>query len=92
MQVENNVVSLTTDLLANQAFSHLKDEDISSLYYCICKLNGKVSSMQQNLLLTFWNHANTINLPPCLLQRCNTVLQRLGRGPMEIMEPGVEMY
>ncbi len=92
MQQENNIVSLTTDLLANRAFSHLRDEEISSLHYCILKLTGKFSSTPQNLpvrqislLLTFWNHANTVNLPPCLLHRCNTVLQRLGRGPMEMM-------
>ena len=83
------VLSLTIDLLANNAFNHLKDEEISALHHLILKLQEPLTPMQQNLLLTFWNHAYTGDLPAALLYRCNTVLQLLGRSPLE--EVGIEM-
>ena len=86
------VLSLTIDLLAHNAFNHLKDEDISALHHLIVKLQEPLTAIQQNLLLTFWNHAYTGDLPPALLYRCNTLLQQLGRNPLEEMMVEVEMY
>lgn len=89
---DRTILSLTIDLLANNAFNHLKDEDISALHHLILKLQEPLTSIQQNLLLTFWNHAYTGDLPAPLLYRCNTVLQQLGRTPMEMMELETGMY
>ncbi len=86
------VLSLTIDLLANNAFNHLKDEEISALHHLILKLQEPLTSIQQNLLLTFWNHAYTGDLPAALLYRCNTVLQQLGRNPLEEVMMEMEMY
>ena len=83
------ILSLTIDLLAHNAFNHLKDEEISALHHLILKLQEPLTVIQQNLLLTFWNHAYTGDLPAALLYRCNTVLQQLGRTPLE--ETGIEM-
>ena len=83
------ILSLTIDLLAHNAFNHLKDEEISALHHLILKLQEPLTVIQQNLLLTFWNHAYTGDLPAALLYRCNTVLQQLGRSPLE--ETGIEM-
>lgn len=86
------ILSLTIDLLANNAFNHLKDEEISALHHLILKLQEPLTTIQQNLLLTFWNYACTSNLPAPLLYRCNTVLQQLGRSPLEEMMVEMEMY
>jgi hypothetical protein len=93
------ILSLTIDLLAHNAFNHLKDEEISALHHLILKLQEPLTSKQQNLpcrqaglLLTFWNHAYTGDLPAALLYRCNTMLQQLGRNPLEEMMVEVEMY
>ncbi len=86
------ILSLTIDLLANNAFNHLKDEEISALHHLILKMQEPLTTIQQNLLLTFWNHAYTGDLPASLLHRCNTVLQQLGRNPLEEMLMEMEMY
>lgn len=92
MLPSKTVLSLTIDLLANNAFNHLKDEDISALHHLILKLQEPLTSIQQNLLLTFWNHANTAELPAPLLHRCNSLLLQLGRSPLEEMMMEVDMY
>jgi len=92
MQRSDTILSLTIDLLANNAFNHLRDDEISALHHLILKLKEPLTPIQQNLLLTFWNHAYTGGLPAHLLHRCNTVLQQLGRTPMEMMEVEMEMY
>ncbi len=38
MLPSKTVLSLTIDLLAHNAFNHLKDEDISALHHLIIKL------------------------------------------------------
>lgn len=90
MLPNNCVLSLTGDLLAFHAFSHLRDDEVSALHHIILKHSGPISTVQQNLLLSCWNHAVTANIPPALLHRCNTVLLQLGRNPMEenIFETG----
>ena len=92
MQKTNTILPLTIDLLAHNAFNHLRDDEISVLHHLILKLTEPLTPIQQNLLLTFWNHAHTGSLPASLLHRCNTVLQQLGRSPMEMMEVEMEMY
>ena len=86
------MLSLTIDLLAHNAFNHLKDEEISALHHLILKLQEPLTTIQQNLLLTFWNHAYTGDLPAGLLHRCNTVLYQLGRSPLEEVVMEMEMY
>ena len=92
MLQSKTVLSLTIDLLAHNAFNHLKDEDISALHHLILKLQEPLTLIQQSLLLAFWNHAYTCDLPAALLHRCNTVLQQLGQGPLEEMMMEEEMY
>jgi hypothetical protein len=92
MLQSKTVLSLTIDLLANNAFNHLKDEDISALHPLILKLQEPLTPIQQNLLLAFWNNAYTGDLPAPLLHRCNTVLQQLGHNPLEEMMTEMEMY
>ena len=86
------VLSLTTDLLAYGAFSHLKDEHISSLHHLILRLQEPLTVLQQKLLLTFWVHADGSVLPAPLLHRCNLVLQQYGRTPIAelYLEEGLE--
>ncbi|HEX2684926.1 MAG TPA: hypothetical protein VHL77_13365 [Ferruginibacter sp.] len=88
------ILSLTVDLLANNAFNHLRDDEISALHHLILKLQEPLTTIQQNLLLTFWHHAYTGDLPPALLHRCNTVLAQMGHNPLEevIMEEIMDMY
>ena len=86
MQYSKNILSLTTDLLAHGGFNHLKDSEITSLHHLILRLQEPLTTMQQNLLLTFWNNADAANLPASLLYRCNTLLQQMGRLPI------VELY
>lgn len=83
MLQSKTVLSLTIDLLAHNAFNHLKDEDISALHYLILKLQEPLTVGQQRLLLAFWKHAYTGELPAALLHRCNTILQKLGHCPLE---------
>ncbi len=92
MLQSKTVLSLTIDLLANNAFNHLRDEDISALHHLILKLQEPLTPLQQSLLLAFWNHAYTGDLSAALLHRCNTVLQQLGHGPLEEMMMEVDMY
>jgi hypothetical protein len=92
MLQNKTILSLTVDLLANNAFNHLRDDEISALHHLILKLREPLTPIQQNLLLTFWNHAYTGALPAPLLHRCNTILQQLGRSPMEMQEVEVEFY
>jgi hypothetical protein len=86
MQHSKTILSLTTDLLAHGGFNHLKDSEITALHHLILRLQEPLTTVQQRLLLTFWNNADAANLPPALLYRCNTVLQQLGRLPI------VELY
>lgn len=99
MLQSKTVLSLTMDLLAHNAFNHLRDDEISALHHLILKLTEPLTPIQQNLpvrqaglLLTFWNHACTAGVPAPLLHRCNTVLMQLGRRPMEMQETEIEMY
>jgi len=92
MLPSKTVLSLTIDLLAHNAFNHLKDEEISALHHLILKLQEPLTAMQQNLLLTFWNHAYTGDLPASLLYRCNALLHQLGRSPLEEVMMEMEMY
>ncbi len=92
MLQSKTVLSLTIDLLANNAFNHLKDEEISALHHLILKLQEPLTTIQQNLLLTFWNHAYTGDLPAALLHRCNSILLHLGRNPLEEVMMEMEMY
>ncbi len=91
MQHEKTILSLTTDLLANGGFSHLKDEQVSALHHLILRLQEPLSVIQQKLLLTFWNNADASNIPPALLYRCNTVLQQFGFSPIQELYAGMEM-
>ena len=87
------ILSLTVDLLANNAFNHLRDDEISALHHLILKLQEPLTVIQQNLLLTFWHHAYTGDLPAALLYRCNTVLQQMGLNPLEeVMMEEMDMY
>lgn len=92
MLQSKTVLSLTIDLLANNAFNHLKDEEISALHHLIVKLQEPLTPVQQNLLLGFWSHASTAELPAALLHRCNTLLCGLGRSPLETMMVEMDMY
>jgi hypothetical protein len=92
MLPNKTVLSLTTDLLASGAFNHLKDDEISALHHLILRLKEPLTLVQQNLLLTFWNHADAGNLSSGLLHRCNTILQQLGRQPIEDLAVEMEMY
>jgi hypothetical protein len=92
MQHNKTILSLTTDLLANGGFNHLKDEEISALHHLILRLQEPLSIVQQNLLLTFWNNADAANIPPALLYRCNAVLQQRGLNPIEELSMEVDMY
>ncbi len=92
MLQSNTVLSLTMDLLAHKAFNHLRDEDLSALHRLILKLTEPLTPIQQNLLLTFWNHASAAELPAPLLHRCNSILIQFGRRPLEFMEMEAEMY
>ena len=92
MQLNNTILSLTSDLLANGAFSHLSDESISALHHFILRLKEPLSTVQQNILLSYWSQANAENLPPALLQRYNGILQQLGRPTIEVMCIELEMY
>lgn len=92
MLQSKTVLSLTIDLLANNAFNHLRDDEISALHHLILKLQEPLTPIQQNLLLTFWNHACSSGLPAPLLHRCNAILMQLGRSPLEMGEVEMEMY
>lgn len=92
MQHNKTILTLTTDLLANGGFNHLKDDEISALHHLILRLQEPLTTIQQNLLLTFWNNADAANIPPALLYRCNAVLQQNGRNPIEELHAEMEMY
>ena len=92
MEQSKTILTLTIDLLANGGFNHLKDDEISALHHLILRLQEPLSIIQQNLLLTFWNNADAANLPSSLLHRCNTILQQLGRNPIEELHTEMEMY
>ena len=91
MLYSNTILSLTSDLLANGGFSHLKDDQISALHHLILRLKEPLSTIQQNLLLTFWNNADAANLPAALLYRCNTVLYQHGRNLIAELYAEMEM-
>lgn len=92
MLQSKTVLSLTIDLLASNAFNHLTDEKISALHHLILKLQEPLTRIQQNLLLSFWNHADTGAISAALLYRCNTVLYQLGRSPLQEVMLEMEMY
>jgi hypothetical protein len=93
MLQNKTILSLTVDLLANNAFNHLRDDEISALHHLILKLQEPLTVIQQNLLLTFWGHAYTGDLPAALLYRCNTVLQQMGLNPLEeVMMVEMDIY
>ena len=92
MQHNKTILTLTTDLLANGGFNHLKDDEISALHHLILRLQEPLSIIQQDLLLIFWNNADAANIPPALLYRCNAVLQQRGRNPIQELHAEMEMY
>ncbi len=92
MQQGKTILTLTIDLLANGAFNHLKDDKITALHHLILQLQEPLTAIQQNLLLTFWNNADASNLSSGLLHRCNTILQQMGRQPIEDLVVEMEMY
>jgi hypothetical protein len=92
MLQNNTVLALTSDLLANGAFSHLQDDEITTLHALILRSREPLSKIQQNLLLTFWYHADAGNIPSSLLYRCNTVLQQNGRSPIEELFVENDLY
>jgi hypothetical protein len=92
MQHNKTILTLTIDLLANGGFNHLKDDEISALHHLILRLQEPLTTVQQNLLLTFWNNADAANLPSALLYRCNAVLQQRGRNPIEELSMTMDMY
>jgi hypothetical protein len=69
--------SLTSDLLANNAFNHLREDEVSALQQLLRGLKEPLSTIQQSLLLTFWKHASTADVPPSLLGQCNKVLHQM---------------
>ena len=91
MQHSKTILSLTSDLLVNGAFNHLKDEQVSALHHLIMQFQEPLTVIQQNLLLTFWSNADAANLPDALLYRCNTVLHQNGRYPITTLYAGMEM-
>lgn len=92
MQQNNTILSLTVDLLANNAFNHLSDDEVSALHFLVMRLKEPLTRIQQKLLLTCWNHADTAILPASLLHRCNTILLQQGCCPLERMEMEAELY
>ena len=91
MQQNKTILSLTTDLLANGGFSHLKDDQVSALHHLILRLQEPLTIIQQNLLLTFWSNADATHLPAALVHRCNMVLQQYGRHPIGALYAEMEM-
>ena len=85
------ILSLTSDMLANGGFSHLTDDQISALHHLILRLKEPLTTIQQNLLLTFWSNADAANLPAALLYRCNTVLHQYGRHPIRELYAEMEI-
>lgn len=92
MQQNNTLLSLTMDLLAGNAFNHLRDEEVSALHHFILRLTEPLTPVQQNLLFSAWYHADAASLSPDLLHRCNTLLLQSGRRPLEPVEMEMEMY
>ncbi len=92
MEKSKTILALTIDLLANGAFNHLQDDDITAMHHLLLRLNEPLTTVQQNLLLTFWNHAAITNIPFPLLYRCNTILQQLGRSPLEEHADNLEYF
>jgi hypothetical protein len=91
MQQGKTILSLTTDLLANGGFNHLKDEEISALHHLLLRLQEPLSIIQQKLLLRFWSNADAANIPPALLYRCNAILQQRGLMPIEELSMTMDM-
>lgn len=92
MQQGKTILTLTIDLLANGAFNHLKDDKITALHHLILQLQEPLTAIQQNLLLSYWNNADAANLSSGLLHRCNTILQQMGRQPIEELVMEMEFY
>ena len=92
MQQDKTILSLTTDLLANGGFSHLKDDKISALHHLLLRLQEPLTIIQQNLLLRFWSNADAGNIPPALLYRCNAILQQRGLMPIEAFCITADLY
>ncbi len=91
MQHNKTILTLTIDLLANGGFNHLKDDEVSALHHLILRLQEPLTTIQQNLLLTFWNNADATNIPAALLYRCNAVLQQRGHNPIEELNAAMEI-
>lgn len=92
MLQSKNILSLTTDLLASGAFSHLTDEQVSSLHHLILQLQEPLTIIQQRLLLSYWSQIDATELPPPLLHRCNMLLQQYGCAPAGACFMAVEQY
>ncbi|MEI7736544.1 MAG: hypothetical protein WCI49_13830 [Ferruginibacter sp.] len=92
MQQNKTILALTTDLLANGGFNHLKDDEISALHHLLLRLQEPLTVIQQKLLLRFWSNADAGNIAPALLYRCNAILQQRGLMPIEEMCMAVDMY
>ena len=83
MDKSNTIVSLTTDLLANGAFSHLYDNEITNLDHLLMRLTDPPTILYQDQLLNFWYRADIAEIPAVLVYQCNSLLQQFGRVPME---------
>jgi hypothetical protein len=92
MQQDKTILALTTDLLANGGFNHLKDDEISALHHLLLRLQEPLTLIQQKLLLRFWSNADAGNIPPALLYRCNAILQQYGMMPIEELCTATDIY
>jgi hypothetical protein len=77
------IVSLTSNLLAVGAFSHLTDEKVSSLYHLLLCLQEPLSKEQAQIMLQFWQHADATTISAALLHRCNSILSQFRFPPLE---------
>jgi len=91
MHHDKLILSLTTDVLVNGGFSHLKDDQLSALHHLLLRLKEPLSILQENLLLTFWANADATHLPEALVYRCNIVLQQRGFLPICELYSEMEM-
>ena len=78
MPVSTPIISLTSNLLAGGAFSHLKDEEVAGLHHLVLRLQEPLSIAQVKLMFGFWQHADVATISSALLHRCNELLCKFG--------------
>jgi hypothetical protein len=89
MPVSTPIVSLTSNLLAGGAFSHLTDEEVSGIHHMVLRLQQPLSTEQVQIMLGFWQYADVATISSALLHRCNAMRYQFGLPPME--DIGVEL-